>query len=111
MHLYVELWKAKSIWLALSDEARQRYIEGIGPKIEGLLKDGVDIVGFSLVDDDTPHRADYRYLAVWKMPSRALVEQFEASFEKGGFHDYFEQVNACGELVSPVAVFGHMIGL
>ncbi len=111
MHLYVELWKAKPTWLALSDEERQRYIESMSPKIEGLLKDGVEIVGFSPVDDDTPHRADYLYLAVWKMPSRALVEQFEKSVAEAGFHDYFEQVNACGELVSPVAVFGHMIQL
>ena len=45
------------------------------------------------------------------MPTRALAEQFEASGEEAGFHDYFEQVNARGELVGPDAVFGHMIGL
>ena len=111
MHLYVELWKAKPTWVALSAEERQRYIEGIGTKIEALLKDGVEIVGFSLIDGDTPHRADYLYLAVWKMPTRALTEQFEASVEEAGFHDYFEQVNARGELVSPDTVRGHMIGL
>ena len=71
-------------------------------------RDGRELL---LLDDEAPHRADYVYLAVWKTPTADLVKQFEASVDEAGFHDYFEQVNARGELVAPDAVFGHMIGL
>jgi hypothetical protein len=62
MHLYVELWKARPEWLALSVEERQKYFDKVGTEIQKLTEAGVEVVGFAINDDDTPHRSNYRCL-------------------------------------------------
>lgn len=109
MYLYIELWKPRRKWLEMSEQERSDYVAGIGPEIEKLTERGVELVGFALNDDDTPHRADYRYIAAWKMPDKALAESLESSVEAAGFHDYFEQVNARGHLMSPEEALRDMI--
>lgn len=109
MYLYVELWKPRQKWLEMSEKAREEYVAGIGPDIERLTNQGVEILGFAVNDEETPHRAEYRYLAAWKMPDKSLVEDLEAAVEAAGFHDYFEQVNARGGLMSPEEAMGDMI--
>ncbi len=111
MHLYVELWKARPEWLALSVEERQQYFDKIGAEIQKLTEAGVEIVGFAINDEETPHRGDYRYLAVWKMPSLEQVEMLERSVEQAGWHEYFEQVNARGELIPPPQALEDMASL
>lgn len=110
MTLFLELWKPKQRWLDLTAEERAEYIEGIGPSIEGLLEEGVELVGIGTNDEDTDRRADYAYWAVWRMPED-LVERFENTVREDGFYDYFEQVNARGEERSPEEVFGRLIAL
>ncbi len=83
----------------------------LGPIIEGLAKAGVEIVGWGVNDPETPYRGDYRYLAVWKIPDRELVQQFEETVEQGGWHKYFEQINVRGEILTPGTVIGNMISL
>lgn len=111
MYLYIELWNAKPAWLELSEKERGDYLSQLGPAIEGLAKAGVELVGWGINDSDTPYRGDYRYLAVWKMPSKDLVQQFEETVEQAGWHKYFEQINVRGELLTPEAVIGNMIEL
>ena len=108
MYLYVELWKPRAKWVALSERERRQYVAGIGPAIEELLAAGIELVGFAFNDYDTGHRADYTYLAVWKMPSKELAERLEATVDRSGFHDYFEQVNARGSAVTPQDALEHM---
>lgn len=108
MYLYVELWKPKPAWRALSAQEREQFIAGTVPALEELGKAGVEIVGFALNDPDTAHRADYVYMAAWRMPSRELAVQLERAVIDYGFHEYFEQVNARGEIRAPEAVLGHM---
>lgn len=111
MYLYVELWKAKPEWLGLSEKERGEYMSQLGPAIEGLAKSGVEIVGWGLNDAETPYRGDYPYLAVWKMPNKNLVQQFEETVEQAGWHKYFEQINVRGELLTPETVIENMIKL
>ena len=111
MYLYIELWKAKQEWLDLSQKERGDYMSQLGPTIEGLAKAGVEIVGWGVNDAETPYRGDYRYLAVWKMPNKDLVQQFEETVEQAGWHKYFEQINVRGELLTPETVIGDLINL
>ena len=83
----------------------------LGPAIEGLAKAGVEIVGWGVNDGETPYRGGYRYLAVWKMPNKDLVQQFEETVEQAGWHKYFEQIYVRGELLTPEATIGNMIKL
>jgi len=34
---------------------------------------GIELIGFGLNEVETPHRADYRYLVVWKIPEKKRV--------------------------------------
>ena len=111
MYLYVELWKPREAWMALSIQERSSYMSQLGPAMGDLMKAGVELIGWSLNDSETPYGADYRYIAVWKMPSQDAVRQFEQVVEQTGWHRYFEQVNARGKLVSPDPVIANMIKL
>lgn len=88
-------------WVDLSKEERQQYLEKVGASIKKLTDEGAEAVGAAINDDDTPHRSDHRYIAVWKMLSSEHVEMLEESIEQAGWHNYFEQVNARGELIAP----------
>jgi haloalkane dehalogenase len=109
MYLYVELWKPREAWKALPVQERSNYMSQLGPAIGELTKIGVELIGWSLNDSETSHRADYHYIAVWKMPSQDAVRQFEHVVEQSGWYRYFEQVNARGELVAPDPVIANMI--
>jgi hypothetical protein len=109
MYLYLELWKPRDAWRALPADERQQLVERIGPAIAGLLESGIELVGFARNDGDTTHRADYAYLAAWRMPSQEHALALENAVTDSGFHDYFEQINARGEIAAPDAILAHMV--
>lgn len=99
MYLYVELWNVTQEWMDLSKEERRNYMKKVGGAINELQKNGVENVGWALNDEHTPHRSDYRYMAIWKIPSLDLVEKFERGIEEAHWHDYFSQRNARGKVI------------
>lgn len=111
MYLYVELWNARPEWLALSGEEKQAYLKQVGTGIQTLTDAGVELVGFALNEEETPYRAAYRYLAAWKMPGKEQIILLENILEQARWHDYFDQVNARGELLAPEAALADMASL
>lgn len=111
MHVYVELWKAKAAWLDMIEDDRNAYLSRVQESIGALKEAGIEPLHFAILDEGVPHAADYRYLAVWKMPDRGAAERLEKDVEAAGFHDLFEQVNARGEEIAPEQLFGDMAGL
>ena len=99
MYLYVEQWNVTQKWMDLSKDERRDYMR----KVEGAIKDmeagGVENLGWGLNDEHTPYRSDYRYMAVWKVPSLDVVEKFEKGIEEAHWHKYFNQVNSRGKIV------------
>ena len=71
----------------------------VNAAVEDLLAAGAENLGWFLNDEHTPHRSDYRYLALWKFPSLELVEEFEKGIDEAGWHDYFSQVNGRGKIM------------
>ena len=69
MYLYVELWKPRAAWSALPAAERDVFIQGIGGAVGGLTEAGIELLGFAFNDGDPAHRADYAWLAVWRMPT------------------------------------------
>ncbi len=106
--LYTELWSPKDAWLELPTEEREAYFEQVSEGIETLLAEGVEIIGWAVVEGDGPHSTDHDYMAVWRMPSETHVEMLEGAVEEAGWHDYFDQVNAEGEFVPPEVALEHM---
>jgi hypothetical protein len=107
LYLYVELWKARPTWFALPREQRAAYASRIAQGCWRFVDSGIELIGWA-PNAAGAHRADYTWLALWKMPSAEHVQRFEESVERSGWHEYFEQVNAWGELSSVEAVLGRM---
>ncbi|MBK7031418.1 MAG: hypothetical protein IPH45_20485 [Bacteroidales bacterium] len=101
MYLFVECWKARPEWQALSSEARGAYMEELGKGIEALINSGVEIVSWSMNDQDTANRGSFDYFAVWKFPTKELAAGFEQIVQQSGWYNYFDQVNFKGEILSP----------
>lgn len=111
MKCYLELWNAKEAWTNLSKEDRANYLGQLGPHIESLVNNGVEIVNWGTNDSSTANRAAYDFFAIWKFPTQQSVSDFEALVEGAGWYDYFEQVNVSGEATSPEEVLGKLIDL
>ncbi len=111
MITYIELWSAKQAWLDLPNEDRQNYMTALGPAIQQLIDNGVQIVSWGTNDPSVSNRADYDYFAVWTFPDTASAQQFEAMVTGAGWHNYFTQVNAMGNATSPQEVLGAIIAL
>jgi hypothetical protein len=98
VHLYIELFKAKDAWLQLSPEQRGAYVQQVGSTMQGVLDAGAELVGGGAAEPSTSHHAGYDFFAVWKLPDADVVRAFEDGIERDNWYDYFEQVNASGEL-------------
>ncbi len=109
MILYVELWNARQTWLDMSEQERAAYMKEVEPAIEETTTWGLELVGWSIVNQKGGHDAGYRYISVWKIPDEETVHKLEATVEQAGWHRYFEQVNAWGSLAGPDEVIGDMI--
>jgi hypothetical protein len=99
MYLYVELWKARSAWRELSQGERKSWMDKLLAGLQQQLQSGVEVVGFASNDGDTPLSSGFQYFAAWKMPNKEVAQQFEDFVERAGWHEYFEQVNARGQIM------------
>jgi hypothetical protein len=111
MEIFIELWKAKDAWKALSTSDREAYVAQIGPVMKDLISRGVIIEAWGINDDDSPFRADYNYFAVTKFPDKAILNEFKSIVEQANWYEYFEQVNITGEVLTPEEVIGKLMQL
>jgi N-hydroxyarylamine O-acetyltransferase len=99
MQVYVELWKARSQWLALSQQERSDYVDLIDEGIGKLCGDNVELVGIVLNDTEEYRRDEYRWLVIWKFSDRSFLRYRHELSERIGWDRYFERLDACGELL------------
>lgn len=111
MITYIELWKARQVWTDLSKEERASYMTALGPAIQQLVENGVQIISWGATDASTFNKVDYDFFAVWSFTDEASAKSFEQLVEGAGWYNYFEQVNAMGKTQSPQEVIGQMIAL
>jgi hypothetical protein len=111
MITYIELWKAKQAWTDLSKEERANYMTALGPAIQQLLENGVQIVSWGTNDASTFSKADYDFFAVWNFTTSEAAQGFEKMVAGAGWYNYFEQVNLMGTAGSPQEVIEKMIAL
>ena len=109
MITYIELWKSKQAWIEMSKEEKGNYLSALGPAIQQLMDDGVQIVSWGKNEASTFERANYDYFAVWTFPTIENAKKFEQLVEGAGWYNYFEQVNAMGNATTPEEVIGEMI--
>ncbi len=111
MYLYVELWNVTQKWMDLSKEERGEFFNKAGAGITKLMNSGVEVTGWAMNDEHTPYRSDYRYMAVWKLPSEESVKDLEKAVADSGWHDYFSQVNARGQIIPMEDAINRLINL
>lgn len=99
MYLYVEMWNVTQKWMKLPKDKRRKFFDSILTGIKELEDNGVEVTGWAMNDEHTPYRSDYRYMAVWKLPSLEFVEKLEKAVADSGWHEYFTQVNARGKII------------
>lgn len=109
MYLYVELWKPRPEWGNLPCEQREEFLSMLPQNLARMEKLGVDLVGFSVCDEETPADAEYRYLAVWKMPSLGHVHMLEKAVRDEGWANYFHITNARGRAVEVKDMVSDMV--
>ena len=75
-YILTEIWNAKPSWLALSADERRRFFEEkVHPFIGRMIEGGAEMLGCAINDNASTERIDYRYMAVWKLPDKALSER------------------------------------
>lgn len=111
MYLYVEQWNVTKEWMDLSKEDRRDYMNKVNDAIGEMSRAGMENLGWALNDEHTPHRSDYRYMAVWKLPNLEAVEQLEKGIEQAGWHKYFSQVNSRGKVMPLNEALDYLVNL
>ncbi len=111
MYLYIEMWNVTNKWMNLPREERKSLMEDMQGRVKEMKSSGIENLGWALNDEHTPYRSDYRYLAVWKMPSIKEVELLESNLKKVGWYEYFSQANSRGEMVDQAKAIEFMIDL
>lgn len=111
MIYFIEIWNAKQAWLDLSMEERGNYMNQVGSHIQGLLDKGVKVLTWSNNTQETTHRANYDYFAIWTFPDQATADGFQALVEGAGWYNYFEQTNLMGKEASVESVIGQLVQL
>lgn len=104
MYYFIELWKGNAKWKAASPDEREDYFASIMGGNEALAEQGIEIVAWGENDRDTAERADYDFFSIWRMPSKAHAQQFEAAIQGVDWYGWFDQVNASGEGVDPSVI-------
>lgn len=100
MYLYIEMWNVTTRWMELDHDERRKLMNKMHERISDMKTSGVENLGWARNDEHTPYRSDYRYMTVWKMPSKHDVEILESNLKKVGWYDYFSQANSRGEIIS-----------
>jgi len=105
MHVFLELWNPKPTWHSLSAADRQSLMGRLGQATTPIAQaGGIEVLGWGKADSKVDHSEGHQYFAVWRSPTREALDQMREVILKGGWYDYFDQVNVVGELRTPDAV-------
>ena len=104
-HYVVEHWSYKPAWLALSQEQRASFLDGIRQAMQQLANAGVRNLGFGRLDHSVDRATKgFDFWALWEMDSMDARDVFFAGVAGSGWYNYFEHANTAGALESPEAV-------
>jgi hypothetical protein len=111
LYLYIELWNAKSSWLALDTTGRAAFMKKVDGLLKELMSDEVKLIGCTLNDGSTAPRLDYRYVAVWQMKDISGTHKVADGTARIGWYEYFDQVNVGGEWIAADAMISEMMSI
>ena len=109
MYLYLELWSARESWLKMSKDERKAFFKSVESVVAEVGESGSEMIAIALNDDDTDRRADYEYLALWRMPDKETALEFERIIGGLGWYELFHQENMRGANIPGEDCFAHMV--
>jgi len=93
---FIELWDPKEEWLSLSTMKRELYLSKVGEATAGLIAQGVEVLTWTVNEQETSYRGSFDHFAIWKFPNLELAKTFQATVSRAGWYNYFDQVNVMG---------------
>lgn len=101
--ILVECWKSRNNgWEKLTKDERKEILDQILGGVGGLVEDGLELVGFFLNDpDEGNYRMDWTFVAVWKLPSKALLDKMLPMVEQLGiWFEVMDEQRVWGEILT-----------
>lgn len=95
-HYLAELYSPKPAWLALDQDGRQQFFDGIGSGMAGLSALGIEAIALGEIDAKVLHAPSQTFFAVWRCPDEAALNALVSGIAASGWHTYFETINAAG---------------
>ncbi|MGW1365436.1 DUF6616 family protein [Streptomyces chartreusis] len=109
MQAFLELWRPRPQWLELPVSEREAYLKILGTGMAELAAAGVEVVGWGSTNPNVDNDSGYNFFAIWRMSSEAEVALFSNIVASSGWYNYFDQVNATGELRAPEEVIAELV--
>ncbi len=111
MIYFIEMWTPTAAWLALSSVERVDYVQKVAAATKALIDQGVEILTWSVSEQDISQPGPHEYFAIWKFPTQELSESFQTTVEQAGWYNYFDQVNLQGKQDTAQNVLSHLTEL
>jgi hypothetical protein len=108
MPYYIEEWKLRQEWLAMSPEDRGKFLFDLSPTIQRLIDDGAELVGYCLNHNGHQANTD-RFLRIWRIPDKEYEQRINAALERAGWHSFFEPGDTRGEVLSPQVAIPYLV--
>jgi hypothetical protein len=104
-HLLVEMWESRDGgWEKLTRQQRQDILDQIGNGVGKLVEEGLQSLGFFVNDPkEGRYREHWQFVAVWKLPSKALLDKMLPQVEQ--LPRWFEVMNekrVWGKILDPI---------
>lgn len=108
MYYYIEEWKHRHEWLAMTPEDRGKFLYDLSPTIQSLINGGAELIGYCINHNGHQDKTD-RFLRVWRIPDKEFATRIEAALEQAGWHTFFERGDTRGEVITPQVAIPYLV--
>ena len=107
MCYFIEEWKHRPAWIAMSPEDRGKFLFDLAPVIQRLVDEGAELLGYCV---DGAHHGDMsRFLRIWRVPDQGFAGRIEAALAETGWHTFFEPGESRGEVLTPQVAIHYLV--
>jgi hypothetical protein len=108
MYYYIEEWKHRSEWLAMTPEDRGKFLYDLSPIVQTLIDEGAELVGYCINHNGHHDKTD-RFLRVWRIPDKEFAQRIETALEKAGWRTFFDPGDTRGEVMTPQVAIPYLV--
>lgn len=109
--IFIELYNYRDRWFEADAAERRGFADMVAGEVEKIAAAGAEVIAFGLNDTGTDRRAGYDFFCVYTLPDAGFARTLEAGIAASGWHDYFEQVQVSGTMLSVADGLAANVGL